>query len=270
MLNARLSEPVLGYITGMKALPLPTAKALAAIMAILLSGCSYDQQAATPPAPLLAAPTPRTAMSDLRAEGNLGAHHQRIVDEAKKGGCEICFIGDSITQGWEGAGKERWTAVWAPRHAVNCGIGGDRTQHVIGRLDHGLLDALAAPNNSIKWVVLMIGTNNTGSDSAEDIAAGIHTIIHKLRARLPHAQIALFAVFPRGHLPSPQRDTINSINARLAALAAHDPQHIHLIDIGPKFLTPTGELPHDLMPDFLHLSPAGYKIWSDELANVIK
>ncbi len=217
-----------------------------------------------------AAPAPSTTKSELRGDGGLGERHKRIVAAASQGGNEIAFIGDSITEGWGGAGKDAWKNVWEPRHAVNCGIGGDRTQHVIGRLDNGLMDALSASNNSIKWVVLMIGTNNTGGDSAADIAAGNETIINKLRSGLPNAQIALFAVFPRGQWPNPQRDTIDAINKRLQTIAARDPQHIHYIDIGPKFLKPTGELPPDLMPDFLHLSPMGYKIWSDELAGIIK
>ncbi len=269
---------------------------LAALLAAPLAACSREDSSATQPArpakpapaqpprpiadpaplPSLSpppAPTPHAAVSELRADGNLGERHTRIVAEASQGGHEIAFIGDSITEGWAGAGKDAWKNIWAPRHAVNCGIGGDRTQHVLGRLDNGLLDALAAPNNNIKWVVLMIGTNNTGTDSAEDITAGIHAILHTLHHHLPHAQIALFAVFPRGQFPNPGRDTINSINTRLADFAAHVPNTppvLHYIDIGPKFLRPGGELPADLMPDFLHLSPAGYKIWSDDLANVIK
>lgn len=273
-----------------------------AISALVLSGCSNDSKHDTstappppdhptaPPLPKDSAPTPPkeptapplhdaaaatlpppgTTKSELRGDGGLGERHKRIVAEASQGGNEIAFIGDSITEGWGGAGKDAWKNVWAPRHAVNCGIGGDRTQHVIGRLDNGLLDVLSASNNNIKWVVLMIGTNNTGGDSAADIAAGNETIINKLRAGLPKAEIALFAVFPRGQWPNPQRDTIDAINKRLQAIAARDPRHIHYIDIGPRFLKPSGELPPDLMPDFLHLSPMGYKIWSDELANVIK
>ncbi len=246
----------------------------------------HDSSGAAAPAPLAQplpvvtaptappAPAPKTTMSDLRTDGNLMERHKRIVAEASQGGNEIAFIGDSITEGWAGAGKDAWKNIWEPRHGVNCGIGGDRTQHVIGRLDNGLMDALSASNNNIKWVVLMIGTNNTGGgpngDSAADIAAGNETIINKLRAGLPKAEIALFAVFPRGQWPSPQRDTIDAINKRLQTIAARDPRHIHYIDIGPKFLKPSGELPPVLMPDFLHLSPMGYKIWSDELANVIK
>ena len=235
------------------------------------SATSHPTHTAPPlPTPPPLPPPPKAATSELREGGSLGERHTRIVAEASQGGHEIAFIGDSITEGWAGAGKDAWANVWAPHHAINCGIGGDRTQHVLGRLDNGLLDALAAPNNNIKWVVLMIGTNNVGGDSAADITAGIEAIVHKLRTRLPNAQIALFAVFPRGQFPNPQRDTINAINTRLIPIAAHDAKSIHLIDIGAKFLTPTGELPAALMPDFLHLSPAGYKIWSDELANVIK
>ena len=50
---------------------------------------------------------------------------------------QVIFIGDSITQGWEGAGKEVWARYYAPRNAVNLGIGGDRTQHVLWRLENG-------------------------------------------------------------------------------------------------------------------------------------
>jgi hypothetical protein len=54
----------------------------------------------------------------------------------------VIFIGDSITQGWEGSGKEVWSTYYAKRNAVNLGISGDRTQHVLWRLDHGNIDGL--------------------------------------------------------------------------------------------------------------------------------
>ena len=70
----------------------------------------------------------------------------------------VLFIGDSITQGWEGEGKNVWSRYYSPRQAINLGIGGDRTQHVLWRLDNGNLKGLKP-----KAAVVMIGTNNTSS-----------------------------------------------------------------------------------------------------------
>jgi lysophospholipase L1-like esterase len=227
--------------------------------------------ASVPPAfPEMPATPPRTAMSDFRGDAGLLARHERILADAKKGGNEIAFIGDSITEGWGGAGKAAWEKVWAPKHAVNCGIGGDRTQHVIGRLDRGLLDALAGPNNHITRIVLLIGTNNSMDDSADDIALGVRAITDKLHAKLPEAKITLMAVFPRGQWPNPLRDTIGSLNVRLGQLAAMHADYIRVLDINGKYLTPQGEIPHDLMPDYLHLSPGGYAIWSEAIENEIR
>lgn len=210
-------------------------------------------------------PPPRTARPDFRVGGDLLARHDRIVAQAKAGGHEIAFIGDSITEGWAGAGKEAWERTWALRHAINCGIGGDRTQHVLGRLEHGLLDALGAPNNQIRHIVLLIGTNNSADDSADHIALGVKAITDALHERLPEARVTLMAVFPRGRWPNPLRDTIASLNTRLAQLAAMHPDYVRLLDINGLYLTPRGEIPRELMPDSLHLSAAGYQIWSEDL-----
>ncbi|HVY70641.1 MAG TPA: hypothetical protein VHH73_11985, partial [Verrucomicrobiae bacterium] len=61
--------------------------------------------------------------------------------KAAAGNVDLAFVGDSITQGWEGNGaKDVWQKYYGSRKAINLGIGGDRTQHVLWRLDHGNLD----------------------------------------------------------------------------------------------------------------------------------
>lgn len=219
-----------------------------------------------PPAPAgPPAALPAAACPTLRPDPWWLARHRAIVDAARAGGNEIAFVGDSITQGWEGEGREAWARDWAPRHAVNGGIGGDRTQHVIGRLDDGLLDALAAPGNRITRVVLLIGTNNTAApaDPPEDIAAGVRAIIDRLRARLPGARVTLMAVLPRERTPGPSRAAVEAVNAALAPVWSTP--GVDRLDIGAEFVTPGGEIPADLMPDALHLSPAGYERWSMRL-----
>lgn len=216
----------------------------------------------TPPAASATAPAPR--------DDNWKKFHQRLVDAAATGGHRIAFLGDSITEGWAGAGKPVWEKTFAPLKALNVGIGGDRTQHVLWRLDNGLADALAAKNNDIKLVVLMIGTNNSnGNDhTGEEIGAGIARIVATLRAKLPAARVLVLGIFPRGEKPDAQRKK----NATASAVAAKtaDNKYVYYLDIGERFLEKDGTLTKEVMPDALHLSEKGYQIWADAIEAKVK
>lgn len=185
--------------------------------------------------------------------------HEGFNARAKKGDVDVVFLGDSITQGWSGNGKAIWTERYAPLKAVNFGIGGDRTEHVLWRLQNGNFDGIAP-----KAVVLMIGTNNTGRDTAPQIAEGITAIVKEIQARAPSAKILLLAVFPRNEkADNPTRVKIGQINEIIAKL--DDGKTVFFQDIGPKFLQPDGTLTREIMPDLLHLSAAGYQIWADAI-----
>jgi lysophospholipase L1-like esterase len=173
---------------------------------------------------------------------------------------ELLFIGDSITQGWEGEGKQVWEKQYAKRKAVNLGIGGDRTQHVLWRLENAPLDGVKP-----KAAVVMIGTNNSnGEDNTPgQIAEGITAIVRKLRERLPNTKILLLAIFPRSENFAPQRGKLTQVNQVIAKL--DDGQNVHFLDIGHRFLNNDGVLPGEIMPDYLHLSPKGYQIWADAI-----
>lgn len=194
---------------------------------------------------------------------------KRAADQlanARAGGNRIVFVGDSITQGWETNGKEPWTKVWLPRHTLDAGVSGDRTQHVLWRFDHGLLEALAAANNDVRVVVVMIGTNNSngGDNTAEEIAEGIVAVVKRLRTALPKAKVLLLSIFPRGERPNAQREK-NAKASALAAAAFAGDDHVVPRDFGPRFVEKDGHLEKSVMPDFLHLSPAGYATWSEAL-----
>src|SRR5207244_3581477 len=45
--------------------------------------------------------------------------HKKFLEIAKKGNVDVLFLGDSITQGWEGAGKEAWKKHFEPLKAAN-------------------------------------------------------------------------------------------------------------------------------------------------------
>ncbi len=189
-----------------------------------------------------------------------GVRHEGVLEQVAKGDVDLLMIGDSITHGWEGGGKEMWAKYYAPRKAVNLGFSGDRTQHVLWRFDHGEIEGI-----SPKLAVIMIGTNNSnGKDNtAEEIGDGIVAICKKLRKELPEMKILILAIFPRAEKPCAQREK----NAKASELASKiaDGKMIHYLDINKGFLTEDGTLTKEIMPDFLHPNVKGYKIWAEAM-----
>ena len=109
----------------------------------------------------------------------------------------------------------------------------------------------------------MIGTNNTGhrDQDPEETADGVARILSILRARCPNAKVLLLGVFPRDAKPEgPKRRINDALNKRLSKF--HDGERVHFLDIGHHFLTQTGDLPKEIMPDYLHLREEGYEIWA--------
>ncbi|HND55453.1 MAG TPA: platelet-activating factor acetylhydrolase IB subunit [Pirellulaceae bacterium] len=201
--------------------------------------------------------------------------HEAMNARVKEGDVGLLFIGDSITQGWETEGKDVWAEFYAKRKAVNLGIGGDRTQHVLWRLDHGNLDGLGTPAGkdkaTPKLAVLMIGTNNSNGEdnTAREIADGQIAIVKKLREKLPATKVLVLAIFPRGEKPNPQREK-NAAASALVKKEIADGKEVRFLDIGDRFLEKDGTLTKEIMPDFLHLSPKGYRIWADAIESEVK
>jgi lysophospholipase L1-like esterase len=191
--------------------------------------------------------------------------HEKFLEIAKKGDVDVLFLGDSITQGWEGAGKEAWKKNFEPLKAANFGIGGDQTQHVLWRITEGKELEGIKP----KVAVLMIGTNNTGGYDAEQIADGITAIVAELRKQKPEMHVLLLGVFPRSEQPDTAvRQKINGVNERIAKL--DDGKKVHYLDIGKKFLQEDGTLTKEIMPDLLHLSAKGYDIWAEAIKEPVE
>jgi lysophospholipase L1-like esterase len=204
-------------------------------------------------------PEPRSAPT------NWVARHEGFLAEAKQGKFDLVFIGDSITDGWRNGGRKVWNHYYAPRHALNLGIGGDRTQHVLWRIDQGELNGLKP-----KAVVLMIGTNNTGKErdgsvrnSTAEIVEGVTAVVKAIRTKLPKSKVLLLAIFPRGNVDAPQRAQIKEINNAIAKL--DDGKMIKFLDIGKAFLAEDGSIPKTIMPDLLHPNAQGYQLWADAM-----
>jgi lysophospholipase L1-like esterase len=219
--------------------------------------------------------------------------------EQSNGVGDVIFLGDSITQGWEG--QEAWQEHFGSFKPLNLGIGGDQTGHILWRITDGHeLDHL-----NPKAAVIMIGTNNIGGHTAQQIAGGIKAIVKELKRQKPHIKVLVLGVFPRGNASDAERslyqitEGIKPINEelkqeqpdvkRLNALVRNlerqrgtipaaklnkkvteinaiianldDGETVFYKDIGKEFLDQNGGLSGEIMPDYLHLSARGYDIW---------
>src|SRR5262249_14832028 len=141
------------------------------------------------------------------------ARHKQFLKIVAKGDADVIFLGDSITQGWEGRGKKVWMENFTPLKAVNLGISGDQTGHVLWRITEGKELEPIKP----RAAVIMIGTNNMGRHSAEQIAGGIKAIVDELRKQKPEMKILLLGIFPRSPKATDKvRDKIKATNALIA------------------------------------------------------
>ena len=224
---------------------------------------------------------PNTAVVGAPREGRWWRErHKALSDRARdvaaSGDARIVFLGDSITQGWDEDGKRVWERYYAPRGAVNMGISGDKTQHVIWRVENGNLEGMAEParGRAPELVVVLIGTNNvprTEGNTAEQIGAGVVEVVRRVRERLPRTKVLVMGILPRGDAGEEgkmMREKIRRAN-EIAAGAA-DGEWVRFLDLGDRFLDEDGGVRRDLMPDLLHLSEKGYEVWAEGMEGVVR
>jgi lysophospholipase L1-like esterase len=196
--------------------------------------------------------------------------HDGFVETAKKGDIDFLLHGDSITDWWKQGeeNKAMFDKYFGGMKTANFAVAGDTTQGLLWGLKNG-----EGQGFSPKAIMLMIGTNNMGSNTGPEIAEGVGAVVMELRKDFPNAKILLLAIFPRGVPGDPVRDKIAETNKIIQKL--DDQQHVFYMDIGPKFLDEKGVfLPDAFRNDNLHPQAKGYDIWGaavkDKLAELMK
>lgn len=180
---------------------------------------------------------------------------------AKDGGFQVMLLGDSITEGWETKGREAFDKEFATHFtSANFGVAGDRTENILWRLENGCLDGALDP----KAIMLMVGTNNTEANTPKEIAIGIKTIVDKLTARFPKAQILLLGTFPRQDKNNAVVEKINRLLPRLDKRG-----NVHFMDIGANF-SKDGKPDPALYSDHVHINAEGYAIWAKAVSPVLQ
>lgn len=186
-----------------------------------------------------------------RTEATYKRHLQEYADRE----IDVLLLGDSMFERFRTTGKCDWSQnpkIW------NAGVGGDRTEHVLWRLEQGLLQ-----HTKPKKIILMIGTNNVPFDTPKDIYDGILSIINEIKQRSPLSKLILLAMIPRNpgvyHLADKIKTTLKEVNQKLSKL--HFPDYYDFTDI---FLDKT-----HLYSDHVHLNEAGYRVWVQQLQQIV-
>ena len=221
--------------------------------------------------------TPPNVAASFTNTAQRNPRHQAFVDQAKQGGCDVLFAGDSITDWWGQNGPNAFKKYFGDMKVDNFAVAGDTTQGVLWGLKNGEGRNTDGTPVAIKpkAIMLMIGTNNaSGQSTGPEVAEGVGADVYELRHDFPDAKILLLAIFPRGTGPDDatrkKNDEANKIIAKL-----DDKQHVFFMDIGSKFLDDKGVLLEgSFMGDNLHPTEKGYDIWGaavkDKLAELMK
>lgn len=156
----------------------------------------------------------------------------------------VVFFGDSITE------QGRWQE-WFPDLSVsNRGVGGERVEHLLARIDSAIDHPLA--------VLLLIGTNNlTNGEGVGEVAEQVTALVDELLIRVGGAPVVLQSVMPRSAQYSAE---IVALNARYREIAEERPT-VRYLDLWPALATPQGTLRSEFTDDDLHLNDDGYRAW---------
>jgi beta-glucosidase len=190
--------------------------------------------------------------------------HVKTV-QANRGPIDVLLVGDSITIQW----GDSWKKHFPTLKAVNIGIGGDKTQNILWRLDHGGVEGLQP-----KAIVLMIGNNNmffTPETGIEAAAKGIKMCVRNLREKFPDASLVLAKILP-AHAPRNRfYDDIKKTNLALDALKLDADTKVRVLDLTADFTNADGTIKKELFtPDNIHLSPAGYAVYAQRLKALLQ
>ena len=252
-----------------------------AVVAALLSAAAAINSVTAEELPESARPVP---------QGTTGGHwydrHLAKVAEAQAGGADVVFVGDSLTEFWETNGSDQWKKHFdtGAFKSMNLGFAGDRTEHVLWRLDNGELDGFAA-----KAVILEIGTNNSdawgGGRTWEQINptntfVGVKAIIAKMREKQPSAKLIVHAIFPREWNPSSEcRKRNEEVNALVKDyISTSGVANVVWCNFNDKLRAPAVQYPtgsdlaqtgNYLNDGPIHLSDRGYEVWGQAVLPLI-
>ncbi len=214
------------------------------------------------PSPAAVEAIPETARTILSYEQWLDVLKQEAIAVSTKNPERLTvLLGDSLS-------------LWFPpeqlpgdRSWLNQGISGETTAAMLKRLS--FLD-----ETKPQTVLIMAGINDLKSGVSEaDLLANYRTLVQTLKQKHPETELVIQSILPHSgaamtveesdRLKAISNEQIFRINQKLATIAKEE--QALFLNLHPLFADQEGMLRSDLTTDGLHLSPAGYLVWSTAL-----
>lgn len=194
--------------------------------------------------------------------------HCNYTQMVQRTHCKILLLGDSMVKGL-GRYPKIWRSHFASLGALNFGIGGDRTQHVLWRIQNGELEF------SPEIVVIHVGTNNVNQDPAENIVQGLLAIADFIVTKLPNVKVIVTGLLPRDLFPSFKRKKIDEVNANLEETIDFNDDskydNVYFLKPDSDWVLDGGMIDESLYhTDYLHLIEAGDEKFAKAIVGLIK
>ena len=190
--------------------------------------------------------------------------HEKFMAIATRSLSSVLLVGDSMVKGLARYHRV-WSKYFEPLCALNFGVGGDRTQHVLWRIDNGEI-----PLN-LQVAFIHCGTNNLDRDNPAEIRDGIASIVYTIQEKKPNANIIVSGLLPRDQEISSRRDKIKLVNQKLMKWCRSGKvRNVHYLKPDKDWTNPDGRLVERYyFSDFLHLVEEGYEKFANSIYEAI-
>ena len=191
--------------------------------------------------------------------------HEKLVAIAAGSLSSVLLIGDPLVNGLARYHRV-WSKYFKPLRALNFGVGGDRTQNVLWRIENGEI-----PLN-LQVAFVHCGTNNLDRDNPDEIRDGIASIVYTIQERKPNANFIVSGLLPRDQETSFRRDKIKLVNQKLRKWCQSGKvRNVHYLKPDKDWTEPDGRLVERYyFTDFLHLVEEGYDKFAKSIYEAIE
>jgi lysophospholipase L1-like esterase len=186
-------------------------------------------------------------------------HHSTHLPEitsSPSSSINTVLIGDSMFERLKTTGID--TKLAKLPSSFNAGVGGDKIENVLYRLDFGLLDLLE--NKNVKLWVVIVGTNNLKKALKSVEVERYQLLLQALLRIAPGSRVIMCEIFRRKDIDD---QFVENSNEMLRGLVGEmnrklGEERISWVE------APVG-ITKDRLVDHVHLDEEGYRIWDETL-----
>ena len=192
--------------------------------------------------------------------------HEKFMAIAARSLSSVLLISDSLVNGLARYHRV-WSKYFEPLRALNFGVGGDRTQHVLWRIENGEIPL----NLQVAHAFVHCGTNNLDRDNPAEIRDGIASIVYTIQEKKPNANFIVSGLLPRDQETSSRRDKIKLVNQKLREWCRSGRvRNVYYLKPDKDWTEPDGRLVERYyFTDFLHLVEGGYEKFAKSIYEAI-